>query len=82
MYCCLLDLPPAKRRKGITGSVISTAFSAALIGAAVGFTVYRMFVYNSFSNHKTNILIPYFTGGEIEGKNQNNLPLPLIKKNG
>jgi hypothetical protein len=36
------DLPPAKRRKGIAGSVISTAFSAALIGAAVGLTVYRL----------------------------------------
>lgn len=36
------DLPPAKRRKGLTGSVISTAFSAALIGAAVGLTVYRL----------------------------------------
>ncbi|KLO13274.1 hypothetical protein SCHPADRAFT_940521 [Schizopora paradoxa] len=41
----VVDLPPAKRRKGITGqveSVLSTAVSAALIGAAVGLTVYRM----------------------------------------
>ncbi|KAI5121867.1 hypothetical protein M0805_001075 [Coniferiporia weirii] len=38
----VVDLPPSKRRKGITGSVISTAFSAALVGAAVGLTVYRM----------------------------------------
>ncbi|KAH8116324.1 hypothetical protein DFH11DRAFT_1579958 [Phellopilus nigrolimitatus] len=37
-----LDLPPSKRRKGVTGSVISTAYNAALVGAAVGLTVYRM----------------------------------------
>ena len=36
------DLPAAKRRRGLTGSIVSTAFSAALIGAAVGLTVYRM----------------------------------------
>ena len=40
----VIDLPPAKRRKGLTSSVISTAFSAALFGAAVGLTVYRMYV--------------------------------------
>ena len=40
----VVDLPPAKRRKGLTSSVISTAFSAALFGAAVGLTVYRMYV--------------------------------------
>ncbi|KAL5531563.1 hypothetical protein ACEPAG_4440 [Sanghuangporus baumii] len=37
-----LDLPPAKRRKGIAESVISTAFNAALVGAAVGLTVFRL----------------------------------------
>ncbi|TDL23753.1 hypothetical protein BD410DRAFT_787029 [Rickenella mellea] len=38
----IVDLPPAKRRRGLAGSVISTAFSAALIGTAVGLTVYRL----------------------------------------
>ncbi|KAF9068100.1 hypothetical protein BDP27DRAFT_1327936 [Rhodocollybia butyracea] len=34
--------PPAKRRRGLTGSIVSTAVSAALIGTAVGLTVYRL----------------------------------------
>ncbi len=34
--------PPAKRRRGLAGSIVSTAVSAALIGTAVGLTVYRM----------------------------------------
>ena len=37
------DLPAAKRRKTLTGTIISTAFSAALIGTAVGMTAYRMY---------------------------------------
>lgn len=37
-----LDLPPAKRRKTLAGSIVSTAVSAALIGTAVGLTVYRL----------------------------------------
>ncbi|KAI0091574.1 hypothetical protein BDY19DRAFT_931183 [Irpex rosettiformis] len=36
------DLPPPKRRKTLTGSIVSTALSAALIGTAVGLTVYRL----------------------------------------
>lgn len=36
------ELPPAKRRKGLAGSIFSTALSAALIGTAVGLTVYRL----------------------------------------
>jgi len=34
--------PPAKRRRGLGGSIVSTALSAALIGTAVGLTVYRL----------------------------------------
>ncbi|KAJ7104069.1 hypothetical protein B0H15DRAFT_808315 [Mycena belliarum] len=34
--------PPAKRRRGLAGSIVSTAVSAALIGTAVGLTVYRL----------------------------------------
>ncbi|KAI0700130.1 hypothetical protein C8T65DRAFT_580569 [Cerioporus squamosus] len=37
-----LDLPPPKRRRTLAGSLISTALSAALIGTAVGLTVYRL----------------------------------------
>lgn len=36
------ELPPAKRRKGLAGSVLSAAVSAALIGTAVGLTMYRL----------------------------------------
>ncbi|EKM50088.1 uncharacterized protein PHACADRAFT_264614 [Phanerochaete carnosa HHB-10118-sp] len=37
-----VDLPPPKRRKTFAGSIASTALSAALIGTAVGLTVYRL----------------------------------------
>lgn len=36
------DLPPAKRRRTLAGTIVSTAVSAALIGTAVGLTVYRL----------------------------------------
>ncbi|KIY44965.1 hypothetical protein FISHEDRAFT_67216 [Fistulina hepatica ATCC 64428] len=40
---CEEDLePPQKRRRGLAGSIVSTALSAALIGTAVGMTVYRL----------------------------------------
>ena len=37
-----VDLPPAKRRRTLAGTIVSTAVSAALIGTAVGLTVYRL----------------------------------------
>jgi len=37
-----VDLPSAKQRRMIAGSIVSTALSAALIGTAVGLTVYRL----------------------------------------
>ena len=37
-----VDYPPAKRRRGLAGSIVSTALSAAVIGTAVGLTVYRL----------------------------------------
>ena len=37
-------MPPAKRRRGLAGSIVTTALSAALIGAAVGMTVYKLSV--------------------------------------
>ena len=42
LFSINLDLPPAKRRKGLAGSVLSAALSAALVGTAVGLTVYRL----------------------------------------
>ncbi|KAJ3502183.1 hypothetical protein NLJ89_g9004 [Agrocybe chaxingu] len=36
------EMPPMKKRRGLAGSIISTAVSAALIGTAVGLTVYRL----------------------------------------
>ncbi|KAH8104026.1 hypothetical protein BXZ70DRAFT_924050 [Cristinia sonorae] len=36
------DLPAPKRRRTLAGSIVSTALSAALIGTAVGLTVYRL----------------------------------------
>ncbi|KAI0272422.1 hypothetical protein BC834DRAFT_921892 [Gloeopeniophorella convolvens] len=36
------DLPPAKRRRTFAGTIVSGAVSAALIGTAVGLTVYRL----------------------------------------
>lgn len=36
------EFPPAKRRRTLAGSIVSGAVNAALIGTAVGFTVYRL----------------------------------------
>ena len=52
-----VELPPAKRRRTLAGSIVSTALSAALIGTAVGLTVYRLCVlrkirtFSQFLNH-------------------------------
>lgn len=37
-----VDMPPLKKRRGLAGTIISTALNAALIGGAVGLTVYRL----------------------------------------
>ena len=39
-----IELPPAKRRRTLAGSLVSGAVNAALIGTAVGLTVYRLYV--------------------------------------
>lgn len=36
------ELPPAKRRRTFAGSVVSAALNAAVVGTAVGLTVYRL----------------------------------------
>ncbi|KAF5316787.1 hypothetical protein D9619_006528 [Psilocybe cf. subviscida] len=42
IFLLQIDMPPLKRRRGLAGSIVNTAVSAALIGTAVGLTVYRM----------------------------------------
>jgi len=41
LICIHVELP-SKRRRTLVGSIASTALSAALIGSAVGLTVYRL----------------------------------------
>lgn len=43
------DCPPAKRRKTLADSIISTAFSAALISTAVGIGAYRMYASRGYA---------------------------------
>jgi hypothetical protein len=42
-----IDFPPAKRRRTLAGTIVSGAVNAALIGTAVGLTVYRLHVLSS-----------------------------------
>lgn len=42
-----IDLPPAKRRRTLAGAIVSGAVNAALIGTAVGLTVFRLYVLSS-----------------------------------
>ena len=42
-YVCI-EFPPAKRRRTLAGTIVSGAVNAALIGTAVGLTVYRLYV--------------------------------------
>jgi hypothetical protein len=37
-----IEMPPLKRCRSLAGSIISTVVSAALIGSAVGLTLYRL----------------------------------------
>jgi hypothetical protein len=39
-----VDIPPAKKRRTLAGSIVSGAMNAAIIGTAVGLTVYRLCV--------------------------------------
>ena len=42
-----IELPPAKRRRTLAGTIVSGALNAAIIGTAVGLTVYRLYVLSS-----------------------------------
>ncbi|KAF8227228.1 hypothetical protein L208DRAFT_1405737 [Tricholoma matsutake] len=54
--------PPAKRRRGLAGSIVSTALSAALIGTAVGLTVYRL--WRDRGREPERIAPPPYSQGE------------------
>jgi uncharacterized membrane protein len=43
-FLICIELPPAKRRRTLAGTIVSGALNAALIGTAVGLTVYRLYV--------------------------------------
>jgi hypothetical protein len=42
--CVCIELPPTKRRRTLASTIVSGALNAALIGTAVGLTVYRLYV--------------------------------------
>ena len=70
-----VELPPAKRRRTLAGSIVSTALSAALIGTAVGLTVYRLCVLNLI---RTLLQwLNHLLAGETGVNLTNFLPLPL-----
>ncbi|KAF9024756.1 hypothetical protein BDZ89DRAFT_1114533 [Hymenopellis radicata] len=56
--------PPAKRRRGLAGSIVSTAVSAALIGTAVGLTVYRMWRDRGKEQPQEQLAPPPYYPGE------------------
>lgn len=61
-FTIMADFPPAKRRKTLTDTIISTAFSAALIGTAVGMTAYRMYCQfqMQYCNHVSDRVVLLF----------------------
>jgi hypothetical protein len=43
-----IELPPAKRRRTLASTIVSGALNAAIIGTAVGLTVYRLYVLHLY----------------------------------
>lgn len=77
-----VDLPAAKKRRTLAGSIVSTAMSAALIGTAVGLTVYRLYVYSPMMA-LTMVKLTFGTDGEIGARNPRLcLRLPISKGTG
>ncbi|KAG1743089.1 hypothetical protein EDB19DRAFT_1700007 [Suillus lakei] len=58
------ELPPAKRRRTLAGSIVSTALSAALIGTAVGLTVYRLWRDRGKEQERIQPLPPPYHPGD------------------
>jgi hypothetical protein len=77
LICIHVELPPTKRRRTLAGSIVSTALSAALIGTAVGLTVYRLLVYCFFST-LSNLTVG--VAGETAEKNRNRFHLLRTSK--
>jgi hypothetical protein len=74
--------PPAKHWHGLTGSIVSTALSAALISTAVGLTVYCLYVHPSLPSFHPILIADHIVAGEIVAGNQNKLhPHHMIKEN-
>lgn len=69
-----VELPPAKRRRGLAGSIVSTAFSAAVIGTAVGLTVYRLWA--TLSSQHCFLSHSIFNSWRDRGKEPEQLPPP------
>ncbi|CDO76294.1 hypothetical protein BN946_scf184917.g10 [Trametes cinnabarina] len=73
-----IDLPPPKRRRTLAGSIVSTALSAALIGTAVGLTVYRL--WRDRGKHPEPLPPPpYEQGGWVPPEHEPN-PAPETPK--
>jgi hypothetical protein len=67
-----LDLPPPKRRRTLAGTIVYGALNAALIGTAVGITVYRLYVFYVLCMLTRRVLIPMPDGGtEISSPSHN-----------
>ncbi|OJT03329.1 hypothetical protein TRAPUB_6107 [Trametes pubescens] len=71
------DLPPPKRRRTLAGSIVSTALSAALIGTAVGLTVYRL--WRDRGKHPEILPPPYEQGGWVPPQSEQ-APAPETPK--
>ncbi|THH29508.1 hypothetical protein EUX98_g4683 [Antrodiella citrinella] len=69
----IADLPAPKRRKTLAGSIVSTALSAALIGTAVGFTVYRL--WRDRGRHP-ELPPPPYEQGEWDPSGEQSSPVP------
>ncbi|KAG1738907.1 uncharacterized protein EDB91DRAFT_1137293 [Suillus paluster] len=80
----IAELPPAKRRRTLAGSIVSTALSAALIGTAVGLTVYRLWRDRGKELEKTQPLPPPYHPGDWVPDHPKNIqftpPTPKSRK--
>ncbi|CAL1715264.1 unnamed protein product [Somion occarium] len=72
------DIPAPKRRKTLAGSIVSTALSAALIGTAVGLTVYRLW-RNRGRQPEALPPPPYEQGEWVPKPEGNTSPVPETK---
>ncbi|KAF4611268.1 hypothetical protein D9613_006624 [Agrocybe pediades] len=69
-----VDAPPLKKRRGLAGSIVSTAVSAALIGTAVGLTVYRF--WRDRGKDGQIMDVPSSSGSSIDEDDKDSLPPP------